>query len=70
MKKFLVQIPTTGCMAVEVDAEDEATAKEAAWEKINNEGEDAGEHQWEFRERITTGNVVHAMLNQVEVEEL
>lgn len=69
MPKYCVCIPVTGQLVIFVEADDKDAAKEAAWEKFNDEGEDAGDLEWECVEQVARGNVSSAMLNEVSVEE-
>lgn len=68
--EYLVSIPVAGAIHVTVTAASEAEAKEAAWDKINEEGESAGDVEWEFMDHITEGNVCHAPLNDIEVSKV
>lgn len=69
MRTFTVSIPIAGAISIGVEAESEEGAKDAAWEKYNNEGSDAGDVSWDAFEFITQGNVCHAPTNSVEVYE-
>lgn len=65
MPKFIVSVPLTGAASFEVEASSAVEAKELAWEAI-----DSGQEPdvvWEYCERVTTGNVSHAYLNEVDV---
>jgi hypothetical protein len=67
MKRYVVTIPLTGIVSVEVDAEDEEGAKEKAWEQnisIDNI------ETWELTNIICRGNVLDAVQNEIEVEEI
>lgn len=70
MKKYGVSIPLTGYIYIEVEADSEQAAEEAAWEKFNVEGEKAGDIAWELVDHVTTGNVFHGELNDVCVDEI
>lgn len=70
MKTYNVSIPIAGAIHVQVDAEDEQRATEAAWAKIDNEGPAAGDVEWEYLECITEGNVCHVWYNEIDVEEV
>lgn len=64
MPKFIVSVPLTGAASFEVEAATESEAKEHVWEAI-----DSGQEPdvvWEYCERVTTGNVSHAYLNEVD----
>lgn len=65
MPKFIVSVPITGAASFEVEAESEADAKELVWDAIDD-GQDP-EVVWEYTERVTTGNVSHAYLNEIDV---
>lgn len=69
MKKYVVNIPITGYVSVEVEAENEDEARTAAWSKIDD-GVDDDDVTWEYCEAVTEGNVTYAMLNEVEVTEV
>lgn len=66
MARYGVRIPITGYVFVEVEAEDEKAAEEAAWEKVNDGAFDEPD-EWEFNRQVVQGNVCHAMLNEIEV---
>ena len=67
MKTFQVRIPITGYIAVEVTAEDEVQAKELAFA---TEATLDDVEEWELHEQVCTGNVLHAVLNEISVEEV
>lgn len=67
MNKYIVSVPLTGAIHVEVEAASAKEAKERAWDKINELGDKAGEVEWEFHNQVTEGNVCHAVLNEIEV---
>ncbi len=66
--KYSVSIPITGFCAVEVEAENSESAIAAAWKAID--GGEVGEVEWEYTEKVTSGNVCHAMQHDVEVTRL
>lgn len=66
-KKFWVSIPITGVVGFAVTAEDEESAKAAAWERVD-EGK-KGEIEWEYTEHVYLGNVFSGMQNDIEVTE-
>lgn len=70
MATYNVAVPIAGAIHIQVEAKSEAEAKEKAWERINEEGEDAGDVEWEFFDVITEGNVSHAPLNEIEASRL
>lgn len=61
----MVSIPITGFCAIEVEAANAKAAKDAAWQAIDDGAK--GEVEWEYTETVTSGNVCHAMQNDVEV---
>jgi hypothetical protein len=67
LKNYTVTIPIAGAIHVEVEASSASEAKEKAWDRINEKGEDAGDVEWEFFDSITEGNISHAPYNEVEV---
>lgn len=69
-KQYIVTIPIAGSISFEVEAEDEAGAKEAAWDLFGDEGPEAGQLEWELLDHIVEGNVLHAPCNDVTVEEV
>ena len=69
MKTFYVTIPIAGTLTIAMEAENRKAAKDAAWNKYDEEGADAGEIEWEALESISTGNVLHVPCNDVEVSE-
>jgi hypothetical protein len=72
MKTYSVTMPITGVIHVEVQAESEEIALEAFWAEIDTmSGEDINNSlEWEYCPHVTTGNVTHAMQNDVEIEEI
>ena len=68
MSKYIVSIPIAGAIHVEVEAESQDEAIQEAWDRVNeaSEPEDVGELEWEYMNHITTGNVCHAPLNDIE----
>lgn len=67
---YIVSIPLVGAIHIEVEAESEKAAYDAAWDRYNSEGESAGDIEWELVDQVTTGNVCHAPLNEVEINEV
>ena len=65
MTKYIVSIPITGSCSFEVEAASTHGATVAAWAAVNAGTE--GDVTWEYTEKVTTGNVCHAMQNEVEV---
>lgn len=70
MSKYIVSIPLVGAIHIEVTAESESDAEDAAWAAYNADGESAGEIEWELVDEVTTGNVLHAPLNETEVNKV
>jgi hypothetical protein len=68
MKEMYVSIPIAGSVLFVVDAEDEASAIEAAWAEFEENGVDDSTLEYEVLERICEGNVCYAPLNNVEVD--
>ncbi len=66
--KYIVSIPITGFCAVEVEASNTKGAIAAAWKAIDDGTK--GEVEWEYTEKVTSGNVCHAMQNDIEVTRL
>lgn len=62
---YRVSIPIAGSVTVYVEAMNEDEATEKAWEKV---GDDDAEVDWEAHEHICTGNVLHASMNDIEVD--
>jgi len=71
MKKhtYVVSVPIAGAIHIQVKAKSESEARHLAWERINDDGPDAGDVEWEFFDALTEGNVLHAPLNEVEVSQ-
>jgi len=67
MAKYLVSIPFTGYICVEVEADNEKDAiTKARKEDLNV----SNAEEVYFHDRITEGNVFTGVLNEVEVEQL
>lgn len=64
-QRYRVSYPIVGSVTVYVKATSEVEAIEKGWEKI---GDDDAEVEWEARERIADGNVLHASMNEIEVD--
>jgi hypothetical protein len=70
MSTLYVRIPIAGSITIEVEADSEEAAKEAAWERINEnsgEPEDIGEVEWGYFDVIVEGNCFHGPCNEIEV---
>jgi len=67
--KYLVSIPITGAIHLEVEASSKSQAIERAWTMIHEgaASEPGANIEWEFHSEVTRGNVSHAFLNEVEV---
>lgn len=67
MKKYIVSIPVAGAFHVEAEASSSDEAKEKAWEKLNADGTEAGDLEWEFYDTLAEGNVLYAPLRETSV---
>lgn len=65
MTDYVVRIPITGYVIVEVEAESEEEAIEKAF---NSEILSDNIEEWELHQQVVTGNVYHGMLNSIEIE--
>lgn len=65
MKEFTIMIPMTGYVEVTVQADDEDSAIDKAFELATLE--DVAE--WDLHRNITQGNVSHALKNEIEIYE-
>jgi hypothetical protein len=68
MDKYFVQVPIAGSVTIEVEAASREDAVEAAWARIHeNSGdpEDVGEIEWEYLDKVASGNVCHAPCNSI-----
>ncbi len=63
-REYYVTIPIAGSANFLVEATSEDDAKKKAWEAIDK-GEEP-EIEWEYHERIVSGNVLHASCNEIE----
>lgn len=72
LKRYSVGVPTAGVIYVEVEAEDEESAKEKAFDEIGEMSRDdiVDAHEWEMHETICEGNVLHASHNEVTIDEI
>lgn len=68
MKRFLVTLPITGYILVEVEADNERAAIDAAL--ISDELRTDRIEEWEAHEHIVQGNVFYGRKNRVEVEDI
>ena len=64
--KYGVSLPFTGYVYVEVEAENKEEALNTAWERATFDDM----VEWEFTEHICRGNVLDAVLNDYEIEEV
>ncbi len=72
-KEYWVRIPLAGSIAINVHADSEEEAKEAAFEAdwdLQVTGGNVELDELDLYESSVTGNVLHAPLNEVEVEEI
>jgi hypothetical protein len=72
MKTYLVTMPITGAITLEVEAENEEDALEAFWSKADTmRAEDLhADMDWEYTPHVTEGNVTHAHTNDLDIEEV
>jgi len=73
VKNYCVQVPFTGYFEVVVDAENEEEAKNKAFssQPFDDEVKDGSEVvNLEFQRIITEGNVLHAPLNEIYIQEI
>lgn len=68
MKKYLVNLPITGYISIEVEAENEEMAIDKAFESEECNLDNLIE--WEACESVCEGNVCYAILTDAEVEEI
>lgn len=73
-KTYYVQVPIAGSLIFTVESEDEAAALDAVWNmdwSLNIETKESVElGEFELMEHVTRGNVCHAPLNSVDIEEV
>jgi hypothetical protein len=75
MTKYVVYIPVTMSLAVEVDAESEEEAKDTAFnvdvifQLMGSDKDSCKICECEFHEQVVRGNVFHGVRNELEVEE-
>jgi hypothetical protein len=65
MKLYSVDIPFTGYVTIEVEAENEKDAEEIAYEQVSADDLDESA-TFEFHKRIVRGNVFYGVLNKIE----
>jgi len=72
MSKYEVQIPIAGYFEATVEAENEDGAIQAAWDQIDlaDDADILAQITFEYLNQITTGNVLHAQLNEIAVEKV
>lgn len=76
MAKYVVYVPVTISLAIEVDAESEEDAKDAAFnadvtfQLIGSDKNSCAIREYEFHEQITRGSVFYGVRNKIEVEPL
>jgi hypothetical protein len=72
MPQYSVLIPATCSIQVQVEAEDEESAKDAAFD-VNFQIDVTGGavlHEFETHEDVTEGNVFYGVLNSITVERI
>lgn len=73
-KEYRVDLPVTGSVSVFVEAEDKESAIDTALQTVDfqvdscNENTEPGD-EWRCHRHVTEGNMTHAVLNDVFVEE-
>lgn len=65
MKKYFVEIPITGYVSVEIEANSKEEAIEKAWESPDLSLDNVVE--WEAHEYISKGNVSYAVRDEIDV---
>jgi len=69
MPSYHVFLPFTGSFFIEVEADSEEAAKDAAFERdILLEAEGAEIHEWDTHKHIVQGNVFYGVQSEIEVE--
>lgn len=68
MKKYLVNLPITGYISIEVEAKNEEMAIDKAFESEECNLDNLIE--WEACESVCEGNVCYAILTDAEAEEI
>lgn len=71
MSKFEVTLPFTGYACVQVEAEDEKSAINAAMEIASltiRDSKDTSVGEWEFTAHVTRGNVTYALMNDASAD--
>ncbi len=66
MPKYIVSIPITGVVHVEVDADDKQSAIDLAFENMG----DSEDIEWEGHEIVCDGNVFHGAHNELNIQKL
>lgn len=68
MPTYHVFLPFTGVLFLEVEADNEDAAKDAAFEKdIALRAKGAEVHDWETHENVVQGNVFYGVQREIEV---
>lgn len=65
MKEFTIKIPMTGYVELILEAEDEDSAIDKAFEVATLDNVE----EWELHHKVTQGNVCYAILHEIEVYE-
>jgi hypothetical protein len=70
MKKYIVEIPISGAISVEIEVSSKEEALAEAWEKYNEGWEKYFELYWEAQSKLFDGNVSHVYLNSQDATEV
>lgn len=65
MKKYLVSIPATAIICVEVEAEDRESAIDEAFDMATLDNVE----EWRMHEKIVERNLFHGLTNEIDVIE-
>ena len=65
MKKYFVEIPITGYVSVEIEANSKEEAIEKAWESPDLSLDNVVE--WEAHAYVSKGNVLYALRDEIDV---
>lgn len=69
-RKYIVSIPITGAIHIEVDASSPQDAERRAWGRYSEEGPEAGEVEWNAIPVLIEGNVCHAYISRISAKEV
>lgn len=67
MSTYRVSMPLVGVVTLEVEAENEEIAIERFYEEFKDLDDENCYSEWDFCEKIVSGNVFHGMQNEVDV---